>query len=73
MSNTITATGFDGNGYTVGARVEIHPATDAWMRGAQYGDVLKVFRTRGRVRVTVKLDKLSRPLQADESLFRSIG
>src|ERR1700677_2808243 len=30
--------------FTVGMRVEIHPATDAFMRGDIYGEVVKVAR-----------------------------
>ena len=39
--------------YLVGKRVELHPATDAWMRGDRYGEVVGV--TAKYVRV--KLDK----------------
>jgi hypothetical protein len=42
-----------------GDRIEIHPATDWWMRGACYGEVI----TLGRKLVTVKLDKWSRPIK----------
>jgi len=45
MSTTATVMyGYDGNGYNVGDRVELHPSTDLWMRGARYGDVLDVAR-----------------------------
>jgi hypothetical protein len=37
----------------VGDRIEMHPASDAWMRGDRFGEVLKV----GRKLVTVKLDR----------------
>ena len=43
-----------------GERVELHPATDLWMMGARFGEVVKVTRTRVHVRLdvgrTVKLD-----------------
>ena len=39
--------------YLVGKRVELSPATDAWMRGDRYGEVVGV--TAKYVRV--KLDK----------------
>lgn len=39
--------------FVVGARVEIHPALDWWMRGARYGTVEKV----GRIKLHVKLDR----------------
>lgn len=35
-------------------RVELHPATDLWMRGVRYGTVVKV----GRKKVTIKPDRL---------------
>lgn len=38
------------------ARVQIHPATDLWMRGARYGTVTQV----GRKNVRVHLDRLGR-------------
>jgi hypothetical protein len=38
--------------FKVGDRVEIHPATDLWMRGARFGTVTKI----GRKYVHVKLD-----------------
>jgi hypothetical protein len=41
------------NELKVGDRIEMHPASDAWMRGDRYGEVLKV----GKVLVTVKLDR----------------
>ena len=40
--------------FTVGMRVEMHPATDLWMMGARYGDVVKV----GRTKVHVRLDRI---------------
>lgn len=39
-----TFEGYDGNGYTVGDRVEIHPAADSWMRGDRYGEVVSVLK-----------------------------
>ena len=38
--------------FTDNARVAMHPATDLYMRGARYGNVVKA----GPVRVTVRLD-----------------
>ena len=34
----------------VGRRVKIHPATDAWMQGDRYGEVVKVGRDLVHVR-----------------------
>lgn len=51
---TATVYGYDGNGYTVGDRVELHPGTDLWMRGARFGQVVRISCTpRDRVRVTL--------------------
>jgi hypothetical protein len=41
-------------GYQVGQRVEIHPATDLWIRGARYGTIQRV----GRKLLHIELDKL---------------
>ena len=51
MDNTI-------KDFTVGQRVQMHPATDLFMRGARFGDVVSI----GRKVIRVKLDKLSRPI-----------
>ena len=52
-----TVTGYDGNGYGKGDRVEIHPGTGLWMRGARYGTVVGIIDTRDD-RVRVRLDKV---------------
>ena len=40
-------------------RVQLHPATDFWMQGDRYGDVVKV----GRKYVHVKLDRSERTVR----------
>ena len=35
----------------VGTRVELHPATDRWMMGDRFGEVVKVTRTLVHVRM----------------------
>lgn len=55
MATKATATGYDGNGYSVGDRVELHPGCDLWMRGARYSTVTSI--PRGWRRVRVVLDK----------------
>lgn len=40
-----------------GDRVESHPATDLWMQGLRYGDVVRL----GRTKVSVKFDRSERP------------
>lgn len=51
-----TVYGYDGSGYGVGDRVELHPGTDLWMRGARYGTVVGLSLTPAD-RVRVRLDK----------------
>ena len=64
--------GYDGNGYDVGDRVEIHPATDLWMMGARYGVVVGRSLTPAD-KVKVKLDKLpNRVFHGHEDTFRRI-
>jgi hypothetical protein len=52
---TDTVYGYDGLGYTIGDRVELHPGTDWWMRGARYGIVVGLSLTPAD-RVRVQLD-----------------
>lgn len=49
--------GFNGDVYHVGDRVEIHPGTDLWMRGARFGVVVGTSCTRDD-KVHVVLDKI---------------
>jgi hypothetical protein len=50
--------------FNVGDRVELHPATDAWMSGDRYGEVTKI----GRFYLYVRMDrsKLLRRLTPDK-------
>ena len=67
-----TAYGYDGNGYNVGDRVELHPGTDLWMRGVRYGTVERMSLTP-EDRVHVRLDKLPHKLYAGpEDCFRRV-
>jgi hypothetical protein len=63
--------GYDGKGYTVGDRVELHPGTDLWMRGARYGDVVGV-RLTPNDRVIVKIDRTGRKISGSEDTFRRV-
>jgi hypothetical protein len=54
--------------FRVGQRVELHPATDLWMRGARFGDIVKI----GRKLLTVKLDALRRPIKISPSNIYAI-
>lgn len=51
---------FEGRCISEGARCELHPATDLWMRGARFGEIVKVWAhpDTGATMITVKLDKL---------------
>ena len=65
-------TGYDGSGYEVGDRVELHPTTDLWMRGARYGEVIGTSLTSGD-RVKVRLDKLpKRTFSGSADTFRKV-
>ena len=44
--------------FSVGDKVQLHPATDTWMRGDRYGTVAKV--TRSRVSVTLDVSGQTR-------------
>ena len=66
-----TVYGFDGNGYTIGDRVEIHPGTDMWMRGARFGTVVRMSLTP-KDRVHVKLDKISQTVAGTADTFQRI-
>ena len=68
-----TAYGYDGNGYNIGDRVELHPGTDLWMRGARFGTVERMSLTPND-RVHVRLDKMPKRLFAgSEDTFRRVG
>jgi len=65
-------TGYDGNGYEVGDRVELHPASDLWMRGARYG-VVTGRSTTVRDRVRVRFDLIpNRVFSGAEDFFRRV-
>jgi len=64
--------GYDGAPYIVGDRVEIHPATDLWMMGARYGEVIGTSLTK-RDRVKVRLDKMGKRLfSGSADTFRKV-
>jgi hypothetical protein len=64
--------GYDGNGYNVGDRVELHPGTDLWMRGARYATVVGRSLTP-KDRVKVRLDANGRKYSGSEDTFRRIA
>jgi hypothetical protein len=63
--------GYDGNGYSVGDRVELHPGCDLWMRGARYGKVVGSSITPND-RVHVVLDRKAGVWHGRENDFRRI-
>jgi hypothetical protein len=54
--------------FAADTRVEVHPATDLFMRGARYGSVVSA----GRTRVTVKLDNLPHPVSLPRAHLRPV-
>ena len=58
MNDTVWSDSAAVGDFDVGERVELHPATDTWMRGDKYGDVVRL----GYKYVHVKLDKSGRTL-----------
>lgn len=44
---------FQLSNFRKGDRVELHPATDAWMRGLRYGDVVAI----GKAFLRIKMDR----------------
>ena len=51
--------------YLLGRRVELHPATDAWMMGDRYGTIVKVNKSN----VSIKMDKSGRTLKVTENNY----
>jgi hypothetical protein len=49
---------YEGRSLMPGQRVELHPGTDYWARGARFGMVRAVWVQNQRWVVTVKLDKV---------------
>ena len=58
--------GFEITDFKKGDRIEMHPATDLWMMGARYGEIVQV----GRKNLKVKLDYLRRAIAVSP---RNIG
>jgi hypothetical protein len=45
--------------FSIGDRVEVHPATDVWMQGDRFGVVVKI----GRAKLTLRMDRSDRELR----------
>ena len=69
-----TVTGYDGNGYAIGDRVEIHPGTDLWISGARYGTVIGIRPSAvAHRRVHVEMDRIpTRKFYGSEDMFRAV-
>lgn len=52
----------------IGTRVELSPSTDWWMRGARFGEIVKV----GRTYMHVKLDAGERVVRVHGDLLNPI-
>jgi hypothetical protein len=64
--------GYDGKYYSVGDRVELHPATDLWMSGARFGVVIGRVPTK-KDEVRVRLDKLpARVFAGSADTFKAV-
>ncbi len=50
---TLSKTTLHRQSFSVGERVQLHPATDRWLQGDRYGEVTRI----GRKLIHVKLDK----------------
>lgn len=62
--------GYDGSEALRGGRVELHPATDAWMRGMRYGTIEGVAKDGSAARV--KLDKARNTVTVSARNLRAI-
>ena len=47
----------------IGQRVELHPATDRWMRGDRFGVVIGIGRRREYINTATKAVEQERPLR----------
>ncbi len=56
------------NEFRIGDRIEMHPATDAWMRGDRYG----VVREIGSKWLRVRMDRSDRMIRAAPSNVSTI-
>ena len=64
--------GYDGNAIAIGDRVELHPATNLWMRGARFGTVVGLSIT-DRDRVKIMLDNGERVYSGSADTFRRVS
>lgn len=62
--------GYDGVAITQGDRVELHPATDLWMRGARFGTATLVSVRAGLISVAV--DAIARTIRTTGANLRRV-
>ncbi len=62
------AYGYDGIEISAGARVELHPGEDLWMRGARFAEVVSASPRY----VRVKIDRTGRLLTRPPERFRKV-
>jgi hypothetical protein len=54
--------------FKVGQRVELSPATDAWMMGDRFGEIVKI----GRAYLHVRMDRSGRTLRISPANIHKI-
>lgn len=65
--------GYDGAEIKIGYRVEMHPATDLWMQGDRYGDVIGFNSAKGKpTKARVRLDRSKRTVLLDAHMLHVI-
>lgn len=69
MNDTTEATLAD---FTIGQRVELHPATDRWMMGDRYGTIVKLDEKRTVVRVKLDVSGKSLTYRPRDVLKRTL-
>lgn len=56
--------------FEIGQRVQMHPATDAWMRGLRFGTVVRI--VRGKEKLAVLMDGRDYTLTVRADLLLSV-
>lgn len=68
-----SAYGYDGNGIMPGSRVEFHPGTNLWIRGARYGTIQRLYRSRfGFTGAIVRVDATGRNVRVNVTGVRAV-
>ena len=57
--------------YRIGMRAELSPATDSWMRGDRYGDIVSVSTREDGDILRIHMDKSGKTLRvAERNIYR---